>query len=368
MKMIRLYAYLYHNLGDDLMVEVLLRRYPNLLFYCDSAAPIRNERLIAYPNFIDREQLYERYGRLNHILNIITFHKRENFFFDWLFRRYEQRCSCSVYIGGSLFIPRPGESIDERIHREKKKLQQPPLFIIGANFGEERDEFTRAFEDYFSLCGGVSFRDTTSYEKFSNLSNTQYAPDVVFNYDLRTYALCDNNYVVISVIDLLSRPALSQYVEDYDRLIVDICEECVTQNKTPVMVSFCELEKDPAAISRIYEQLPEWVQKKTQCWYYRNNLSEILDLFTAANYVIATRFHAMVLAMKLHKPFFCISYNEKLRQVLSETGIDHYCEIEQIKTLNPKEILAERKMYISEEYIARAEKQFLQFDKYLDYE
>lgn len=76
----------------------------------------------------------------------------------------------------------------------------------------------------------------------------------------------------------------------------------------------------------------------------------------------------MVLAMKLRKPFFCISYNEKLRQVLSETGINHYCELAQIKTLNPKDILAETKMYVSEEYIAQAQKQFLQLDKYIDYE
>lgn len=365
MKMIRLYAYLYHNLGDDLMVETMLSRYRHLLFYCDSDAPIRNKRIVAYPNFIDKEKLYEKYGRLNHLLNILTFHKKENFFFNWLFRRYEQRCQCSVYIGGSLFIPRPDESIGARLERERMKMQQPPLFVIGANFGDEGLEYTKAFGNFFSQCGGVSFRDKISYDKFSDLNNAQHAPDVVFNYDTSGYTVRDDNVVVISVIDLYRKLSLSQHAEAYDEFIVTVCKECVARNKKPVLVSFCELENDPAAVNRIFERLPHEVQEKTQRCYYRNNPSEVLDLFASANYVVATRFHAMVLAMKFQKPFFCISYNEKIRQVLAETGIDHYCELAQIKTLDAKDIFAESGMHVSEEYMGQAKKQFSQFENYI---
>lgn len=367
MKMIRLYAYLYHNLGDDLMVEVLLKRYGNMVFYCDCDAPIRNKRLISYPNFVDKEKLYEKYGRLNHILNILTLHRNDGFFFRWLFKQYERKCKCSVYVGGSLYMPRSNESIDDRILREKRKMEQSPLFVIGTNFGEEEKVFENAFKEYFSQCGGVSFRDKASYDKFSSLPNTQYAPDVVFNYDIqKSNNSLNRDTVLISVIDFYSRPSLFQYADTYDRLIVEVCETCVRQNKTPVLVSFCELEGDTIAIERIYSLLPKSTRENTQSVFYRNNLPEVLNAFAGASYVIATRFHSMILALKFQKPLFCISYNEKVKQVIQDMGADCFCDLDQINKITMDDVFAGITPPNIEVYSSQASKQFVQLDRYID--
>ncbi len=369
MKYIRLYAYLYHNLGDDLMVEVLLKRYPNCRFYCDCDMPIRNKRLVAFNNFVDKEKLYEKYGRLNRLFDILSFGRQGGSFFSKLFRKYEQRCKASVYIGGSLYIPRQGESLEDRILRENRKFAQEPLYIIGANFGNEDTMYENAFFQYFSRCAGVSFRDKTSYDKFSQLPHTQYTSDVVFNLDVSEYNInSSDGTVLISVIDLYAKKVIEKTAGDYDRFVVKLCEESVKRGKRPVLVSFCKAEGDEMAIERIFEQLASSVQQKTSKLYYDNNASEILRAFAGAEHIIATRFHAMILALKMKKPFFCVSYNEKLKQVLKDLGNDQYAEPGNLECLDIERCFNRddsKYTELVEEYIRQAEKQFSQFDSYI---
>lgn len=365
MKTVKLYAYCKKNLGDDLMVYILLNRYPQYRFFYDGYES--TEVFQKCPNFCSKETLYRKYGRLNHLLNILTLNKFN--FFNKCFQKLEDRISCAVYIGGSLFMQDAQADIEKRMSYERARITQWPLYIIGANFGPYQTEsFRTAFESYFGNCAGVTFRDRKSYEMFKHLPNVNYAPDVVFNLK----SSCEqttSDCVLISVIDVKKRSSILQYADQYDQFITDVCIESTNRGKTPVLMSFCKYEGDEDAITRIYSKLPEVVQKETYTFYYDGNLEQALQQFERAERIIATRFHAMILALCFNKPFFSVSYNSKVKNVLDDVGIQTYCDISAVDSVNIKRIFDGMPTFPDiSKYKAESEGQFAQFERYMTHE
>lgn len=368
MKRIKLQAYFAHNLGDDLMIEILLKRNPKCNFWVDSSIST-SDRFSRYSNYENRTSIARKFGRLNHLLNILTFYWKEDFFLHWLFKRQNAKCCCGVYIGGSLFMQERGISAESRVKRERVKLETSPLFIIGANFGPYfTQEFKQEFYRFFRDCGGVTFRDQTSYALFADLPNTSYAPDVVLNLPLPTKCECDDT-VLISVIDVSRRETIADMAEVYEKFIAGVCQECVKQGKTPVLMSFCENEGDVVAVRRIMQRLDSDVLEQTRSYEYAGDVDTAIMLFNKASFVLATRFHAMILALRFGKPFFSISYNDKIKWVLNDLGSDAFCEIQNVDSLCPKEVFTRCSQSIdAEAYIKKANHQFDQLDMFLKYE
>lgn len=362
MKRVKLYAYFANNLGDDLMVHILLKRYPQYRFFSDSWD--ENSIFLKYSNFFSMGGTQIKYGRMNHLLNLVTFGLQKSRYLEHI-RKRESSCDCSVHIGGSLFQQPETDSFDARLKDEEKKLHQSPLYIIGANFGPYRnDEFRIAFADYFRKCGGVTFRDQASYRLFSDNQKVAYAPDVVFNLEIPDERE-NKNKVLMSVIDLERRENLRKWSEVYDARIAELCGDCIMQGKTPVLMSFCKSEGDENAISRIVHALPEDVRNQTETFFYNGNISEALELFRTADRVVATRFHAMILAMKFGKPVFSISYNQKVKHVLQDVGLDCYCELDDLSQKDGRDILNSCQLADVSDYVKQAEKQFAQFEAYM---
>lgn len=362
MTTVKLYAYLKKNLGDDLMVYILLNRYPQYRFFCDGYGT--DETFQKCPNFCAKETFYKKYGRLNHLLNILTLNKFN--FFNKFFQKLENRISCAVYIGGSLFMQDTQTDIEKRLSYERTRMTKWPLYIIGANFGPYQTEsFRIAFESYFADCAGVTFRDRKSFGLFKHLPNVNYAPDVVFNLN----PACEqkaSDCVLISVIDIEKRLSISQYAEQYDRFIADVCIETAKRGKTPVLMSFCKYEGDEDAITRIYNKLPKAVQQATDTFFYDGNLELALQQFERAERVVATRFHAMILALCFNKPVFSVSYNSKVKNVLDDMGIQAYCDISEVDSVNIKMIFDGMPAFPDiSDYKAEAAEQFAQFERYM---
>lgn len=367
MKSIKLHAYFANNLGDDLMVDILLKRYPQYKFWSDTRTE-SSRMFLEYPNFENRDPLCRKYGRINYLCNLLTFHRKEDFLLHRLFQRKNRKCCCSVYIGGSLFMQAPNETGPQRIAKESKKLDKTPLFIIGANFGPyHSSDFLESFTTYFRNCEGVTFRDQHSFVLFAQLPNVAMAPDVVLNLP-RMQSSQAKQTVIISVIDMQRRVDLREKAEQYENFIREFCSACIDAGKTPVLTSFCEQEGDGIAIKRIWEQLACGIQKKTQIYTYKDNLQEAKELFAGANFVLATRFHAMILALVFGKPFFSISYNEKVKNVLDDLGSDAYCGLDEINTISAKELLCKYAVPTDiTEYAHSACQQFEQFDRYMSH-
>lgn len=369
MKTVRLYAYLRNNLGDDLMVKILLERYKNLRFYYGEDGNIRNRSLLVLPNFLDKEHIYERYGRWNHLVSILSFGSLPNAVFHHRFQKILKECIGSVYIGGSLFNSHQGESPEQRIAREKSQVSRTPYFVVGCNFNpKESRSYIDAFREFFASVAGVSFRDRASYELFQELPNAQYASDVVFNLDIRRYQGAEkNNTVLISVVDCEQKQYQVSYTEVYETAIVKICEAAILRGLTPVLMSFCKFEGDETAITRILDRTPGGIREQIRVYHYEDNIDEALSLYSRAQCVVATRFHAMILAMLFELPFFVVSYNDKVRHVLQDFQMDCYCDMDTVKDLDGENVF-KRMQRFSKIDQARADssRQFQQFEAFVN--
>ena len=362
MKRIKLYAYWAQNLGDDLMVHILLKRYPKYLFVSDSW--VEHSRFLHYRNFINVGMIQQRFGRLNHLINILTLYTKPNFLINSVIRYYNH-CKASIYIGGSLYQEECFLQSDIQMQNDEEKLHHAPLFIIGANFGPyQTDAFKDSFARYFRRCGGITFRDRASFALFADNEKVAYAPDVVFC--LNTSNTIENNRsVLISVIDLSNRDKLRKWTDIYDTRMAEVCKYCVLQNKTPVLMSFCKNEGDEKAIQRIMNKLSEIEREKTKVFRYSGDLDSALELYQKADRVIATRFHAMVLALKYGKPVYSISYNQKVKNVLSDIQLNAFCELNDLEHVSAKMLFDGCHTADISIYSKEAEKQFTQFDSFM---
>ncbi len=362
MKVVRLYAYLQDNVGDDLMVGILLKRYPDVLFFFDyPESPSHGIRFESYRNFLNLSAFYRRWERINHFLNLITFNKRKDFFYRKALKYLRSKVRCSVYIGGSLYQQHTGITVQQ----EEIKLEDGPLFIIGANFGPYHDEtFLKDFHEYFSRCGHVCFRDKKSYGLFSDLGNVSVAPDVVFNMN-PVLPSTRGNKVLISVIDVRQRKNLQFYADQYINFISRACCSAVNQGLIPILVSFCKPEGDEEMVDEIRHSLPMQVREKTEIYLYGED-GKLLSLFAESCFVIATRFHAMILALIYHVPFFCISYNEKINNVLEDLDIHSWACLNDLSKVNVDRLWDSNSIVPDiSQYQAKACNQFNALDRFL---
>lgn len=352
------------------MVEILLKKYPQYRFFYNGDDDC-SSLFIKHKNFENRRKVIRRYRFLDKCVNALTVGKKPLFFSNKAIAREIRKCEAGVLIGGSMYMQlRPKHGIRQQLKWAEDTFGDLPRTIIGVNFGPYQDEeFRTLFTEYFRKSQSVTFRDKTSYGLFSQLPNAYYAPDVVFNLDASEYMEENSdNTVLISVINMSYRPAVAQWEAVYDKYIVECCNATIRLGKTPVLVSFCKQEEDELAIDRIMDMLPKETCNETKKVFYDGNLDDILRLFARVDYVIATRFHAMILAMCFNKPFFSISYSDKVRWVLEDLNCSAWCSLEQLAQLDPQQMF---KQYANPIDISAcrlaAQRQFEQFERYMDY-
>ncbi len=347
------------------MVELLVDRYPNVCFWgCRGLQ--KKTRKLSDGSYFDSEDVYSRWGRLNHLFNLL-FPKHKDIIYCWIFQRIESKCICAVSIGGSVYRQIEGQSIDQRMLLEEgKKVKKAPYYVIGANFGPYFSQnFYNEFHRYFSTCSGVSFRDKKSYNLFNDIPSVQYAPDVVFNVPTGNIE-DDNKHVLISVIDLSTRKHLKQYTEVYQKTMVSVCKFFIQAGKTPVLISFCEAEGDGKCVNEIYSLLNQADKTKVVRYYYQGDTEELLEQFRKAHFVVATRFHAMILAMRFKKQLYTISYELKMDNILEETNSIAHCQIADVGNISPEQIFALGAHIVNVDfYIENAARQFSQLDGFL---
>ena len=173
---------------------------------------------------------------------------------------------------------------------------------------------------------------------------------------------------MISVIDLSHRPPLRSHTETYHGFIRSLCRSCLAQGQTPVLMSFCESEGDMRAIGQILSGLSEEDRQKVRTYDYQGDLQAALEILAECKTIIATRFHAMILALLLEKPFFCISYSDKSRHFLDDLGCDAYCPIDALHTLRAEEILTHGTTVVDASSAIRAShEQFSRFERYMSH-
>ncbi|WP_229683105.1 polysaccharide pyruvyl transferase family protein [Virgibacillus oceani] len=359
MKKVMVYAYTHFNLGDDLFIKVLCEKYPKTIFvlyapkeYKQTFKEFNNIRLFPSNSIIVRG--------LNYCF-------RQFHIYSFFRRLLAKDCDAAVHIGGSLFIQ--GENWrDELKNTKEMRIPNRPFYLLGANFGPYHDngfyqEHKELFKGYTDIC----FREKHSYELFNDLHNVRMADDMIFQ--LKTPAVqVLHDSIVISVIKPSIRKHLSNYDDVYYRKMRDLAVFFIEKGYTVTLMSFCEYEQDDEAIETITNLIPESYLTKLNKHFYKFNIDETLHLIAASNFVIATRFHSMILGWVFHKPVFPIVYSDKMTNSMQDIGFDGtYTDIKNISALTPEYVFNSIDANLIDVSIQaqNAEKHFERLDEYL---
>lgn len=315
------YAYTNLNVGDDLFLHRLISSYPHIRFVMLVRKPYR-QMFSGYPNVT----VYEAEGALLRVGRRLRIEER----IRW---RIAHECDYAVLIGGSVFKE---DSKWKNQHLWYRDLfDHDRLFFTGCSWGpSETKRFEENMREILSDMKDVCFRDRSSCDTFSALPNVRYAPDILFGLDWSPYAhIREEKQVMISVIDCRSESAgLAEYAARYNAFIAGLAQRFAELGYRTVLCSFCEGQGDLAAAEEIRSGLPAGTREKVAIAGYRGtNLEQILQLIAASEYVVATRFHAMILGLLARKKVLPLIYHPKLRNVLTDLCFrDVYFDVRQL--------------------------------------
>lgn len=288
-------AYLKYNLGDDIFIDTISKRYPNCMFEIFSS-----ERY----NFVFEKNV-KVYGNLknkitNKMIKLLSNGKSS------LQITKIKKTECAILIGGSMFI-------ENKSHIPSDLLMSKKYFILGSNFGPyHSEEYYKTMHNIFSKAEDVCFRDEYSYNLFKDLPNVRVAPDIVFSLNTDNLNLKEDNRVIISVIDCNNRK-IENYKEQYESKIIEMIKMFQAKNYKITLMSFCKFEGDENAIERILTKV-ENVDK----YYYNGNIEEALNIIAESKIIVGTRFHANILGLVMNKTVIPIAYSDKTLNVLKD--------------------------------------------------
>ncbi|TCN22199.1 polysaccharide pyruvyl transferase family protein [Mesobacillus foraminis] len=317
MKKILVDIYLQFNLGDDLFLDVLAKKYPECKFTVNHLGKNYDDFLSKYKNVTRRKYtLLNKIGQRLKITDSITNYNELANEFDAL-----------LFIGGSIFRE---EEYHHSLYNERIKIvsefkdKNKPVFVLGANFGPyQSNEFITDYRKFFEMCDDVCFRDKYSYQLFNKLPQVRYAPDIVFQMDTSEFTrVSTENTIGFSIIDVRHKQGLSKMYNDYIESTVKSIELCSKKGYKTCLMSFCEAEGDHEVIKCIKSRLSDDTKKYVLIYEYKGNLKEALHTISTLRLFVASRFHANILALLLGIGVMPIIYSEKTTNMLKDIKAD----------------------------------------------
>ena len=323
------YAYFQFNLGDDLLVKELVKRYPSVCFHIIANKDYKR----VFKNLTNTKILYEQ-TLINRILKKFAIYEKKK-------NRFKNQCNYAVYIGGSIFMEY--ENWDDQDLWYRTIFEPKRLFFIGCNWGPCKTyEFKRKMATLFEETKDVCFRDTYSYNEFSILPTIRYAPDILFGIDepegRKKVSFEEKKQVFISVIDCASKDIggknLANYESQYISFLLNIIRIYLDKSYTIKLVSFCHKEKDYVAFKKIRSELNASGNERIfELEYNGKNDKEIIKELIRSKVVVGSRFHATILGLRFHKEVIPIVYSDKTKNVLQDLKVEHYWDIREKQSL-----------------------------------
>lgn len=339
-------AYINKNLGDDIFIDMLSRRYPNTKFLIDSKAQYFNNKNLEFYN----KNIFKKI--IGKMLYYISF-KKVNY--ETL---VSLKCNLSILVGGSMFI--------EKNSTPLSKLKKP-LYIIGSNFGPYKNvKYLKKQKKLFSQAADVCFRDKKSYELFNELPNVRYSTDIVFSYTNPNIKIKNNKKAIFSIIDcdFKEKELGKNYREKYENTILNLINFFHQKKYEITLMSFCKAQGDENAIERIIKRCKFDVNH----YYYDGNIEEAINIIASSSIVVGTRFHANILGLLYGKSILPIAYSDKTINILND--LNYKGKILDIRTLDKFNVSLltdfdlEYKIDISKQ-VKLAEKHFQNIDEIL---
>ncbi|MBO4924550.1 MAG: polysaccharide pyruvyl transferase family protein [Bacteroidales bacterium] len=316
-------AYTQLNLGDDLLIKSIVEKYPNTLF----VVPCRKGYgtfLSLYKNVIPvnlNSWLLSYIDRFLRKYEVSSFYALNSLLLRILDIKY--RFTHYIVIGGSIFMESSSKDRGYDVYRSyvrvKRILKNAKLDFIGCNFGPcISDQYKQNISKVFSLADDVCFRDRTSYETFHKTANIRLGNDVVLE-SLMVPKVEKKNKIGISLISLKERPDLTSLTEPYRKKISEIIAYFIDKQYEVVLFSFCEHLGDLEEAEAIRSSLNN--NQNVSIYRYKGNMDEALQCFGQMEYVVASRFHAIILGMLFKSYVFPIAYSNKAKEMLNDYGL-----------------------------------------------
>lgn len=352
-KKVYIEAVLEKNLGDDLFLNILCERYKNNAIFYTQTNTKYNKKYLP-PN------LKMCSGIVVHLINGVCtriFKKRKI-----TGRFLKNKSDVMISIGGSIFAEWGNEyEIAKHFEIYDKKT---PYYIIGCNFGPYK---TKNFYDFIKTnvlknAQDVCFRDYYSFECFKDLKNVRLAPDIIFTLKNITPISPLKKRIVFSIIDCdfrFSPEIANNYKETMKKLIIDYINQGFEVN----LMSFCKEEKDEKAIKEIIDRIQN--KSNITTYFYDGNVNEALQNINNSDIIVASRFHANILGLKLEKKLISIAYSDKTINALKDIKYQgEIFDIRDVKKFNYENIKnKEYEAKIDFEKISKeAEKHFYKID------
>lgn len=296
-----IYGYNCKNLGDDLMFAEVINKTNYKNYYFIGSPNV--------PDFVEKPVQFIKQGRLMP--------------FRWKLK------SDFAVIGGSVLM---GSSLaQESMIRQKlnwfklNRLSGGRNFIIGANLGpfESEKRYLGLLQELSHYTDKWFVRDEFSFGLLNKIK-TKYArlmPDLVMGFDTSLYNSKKDKSVFISVTKF-NKDGDSKTSEDiYHREIVEIINRYNEQGYIIKLASF-EDRTDIAVINTIISKLGAGVRGNIVT--LQNKGENVVTEMAKSDIVVATRFHAMVLAALLGKQQIIYSYSDKTTNFAKTYGFPTY--------------------------------------------
>ena len=371
------------NLGDDLFVEIICKRYADVQFqiYCtaDKWAEMKPAPNLTNVHFWKAEAAVQRLfkgGALGRFLKKCIFYLSAK-----RVARLRKRCCAVVKIGGSVFMekgmlgatPLPlteTEPISAELFENAKR--EPPHFLIGANVGPvyTRD-YLHTVARELTAYTSVVFRDKASYRLYRSFPNVRYAPDVIFQYPVGDYQIAQTEkQIFLSPISLENRNFDEKDMQGYYGKMAEICRYYIETGYEMVLASFCKREGDLTAIERIRGQLSEDHRRHTRVLSYEGDTGSVLTEMGKSEFLICCRFHSVVLSLLLGKSIYPISYGDKTTNLLSDLSYaGHWTTVDMWKDTPVEDVEHNRQQQTVtdvEHFKCASQKQFEPLDAFIE--
>lgn len=354
-------TYLSKNLGDDLFLDILVKRYPDIRFTVNYYGDKYDAFFHKYDNLTK-----SKYSFFYRVLNRVKL-------YDYIndANRISKEYDAYIFLGGSIF--REEEPYWKSLFNQRMNIvelfneKNKPVFVLGANFGPfHTTEFRKKYLSFFERCTDVCFRDSYSKNCFSGLTSIRVESDIIFQYRMKN-KFHKEKIIGFSVIDPEHKAGLKDYREEYVNSIVDSINHYIKHEYKCILFSFCENEGDKRICFDIYKKVN--LKKYISIFCYTGDISSFIDRIQECEVIISSRFHANILGLLAGSKIIPYIYSDKTRNVLNDIGFE-----KNIYTIKKSEdflqaVKENKKIYISFNKLnmlrESSERQFSKLDDFI---
>lgn len=331
MKNILVDIYLAYNLGDDLFLDVLAKRYPNATITVFHPGNNYNRFFKSYNNvskipYTFKNKLFRRLKIHDKLTDYSTI---------------AQEYDALLFLGGSIFRE---EAFAKKVYKYRLQIinsfkkENKKVFFLGCNFGPFKNEsFVNQYKKLFKAADDVCFRDKYSYNLFKDIEQVRYAPDILWSYPIPKNPITEKS-IGYSIINPMHKEGLAKYYKDYIHLNTQSILKNIELGYTIKLLSYCEMEGDLKIINEILKDIPQKLHNEIEVLKYKGNIDYFIDRFSSIDVLFAARFHANILGLLCNINVVPIIYSVKTSNLLNDLNFEgeiiSFNELDKLQTLN----------------------------------